>query len=77
MEDREPDFSARVAMQQAVERLPDTELRSRYDELTQRVAVGSANHLLYEHYLVGAELSRREYIAFRRNAPAVPGAGNR
>lgn len=67
MEKREPDLSSRVARQRDIERLSDAELRHLYERLIADIAA-SADHSRDEVYLVGTELSRREYQAFRRAA---------
>jgi hypothetical protein len=67
MEQREPNLSSRVARQRDIERLSDAELRHLYERLMADIAA-STDHPQDEIYLVGAELSRREYQAFRRAA---------
>jgi hypothetical protein len=66
-EKHEPDLSSRVARQRDLERLSDAELRHLYEQLMAAIAAG-ADHPRDEIYLIGAELSRREYQAFRRAA---------
>jgi hypothetical protein len=67
MEKHEPDSSSRVARQRDIERLSDVELRHLYEQLVADIAA-STDHPRDEIYLIGAELSRREYQAFRRAA---------
>jgi hypothetical protein len=66
-EKHKPDLSSRVAMQRDIERLSDAELHHLYEQLMADIAA-IADHPLDEIYLIGAELSRREYQAFRRAA---------